>query len=60
VRQGSAAPEICSVARKGKYELIIMGTHGRGGMDYAMLGSVAERVVQRAPCPVLVVPTRRR
>ena len=32
-----------------------MGTHGRTGLSHALLGSVAERVVQRAPCPVLTV-----
>ena len=35
-----------------------MGTHGRSGLAHALLGSVAERVVQHAPCPVLIVPKR--
>jgi nucleotide-binding universal stress UspA family protein len=39
--------------------LIVMGTHGRGGIGHAVLGSVAERVLHRAKCPVVVVPDRR-
>lgn len=36
-------------------DLIIMGTHGRSGVSHLLLGSVAEKVVRRAPCPVLTV-----
>lgn len=36
--------------------LIVMGTHGRSGLDHLLLGSVAEKVLRKAPCPVLVVP----
>jgi nucleotide-binding universal stress UspA family protein len=41
-------------------DLIVVGTHGRGGLAHAVLGSVAERVVQKAHRPVLVVPLPRR
>jgi nucleotide-binding universal stress UspA family protein len=37
-------------------DLVVMGTHGRGGFERLMIGSVAERVLQKAPCPVLLVP----
>jgi len=41
-------------------DMIVMSTHGRTGLEHMMLGSVTEKVVARAPCPVLVVPHRRR
>jgi len=46
---------ICQVAEKEHSDLIIMGSHGRTGLAHMLLGSVAERVVRHAPCPVLVV-----
>jgi universal stress protein A len=49
---------IVDIARKEKTDLIIMGTHGRTGLRHVLLGSVAERVVRLAPCPVLVVRLR--
>lgn len=42
-------------AREGHYDLLVLGTHGRSGLKHAFMGSVAERVVQLAPCPVLTV-----
>jgi nucleotide-binding universal stress UspA family protein len=50
--------EILSAAEEGGYGLIVIGTHGRTGLDHLLLGSVAERVVRRAPCPVLTVRPR--
>jgi nucleotide-binding universal stress UspA family protein len=46
---------IVKVAREGGADVVILGTHGRTGLRHALLGSVAERVVRHAPCPVLVV-----
>jgi nucleotide-binding universal stress UspA family protein len=55
VEQGNAADAILSVAARMRADAIVMGTHGRRGYDRMMLGSVAERVMRNAPCPVLVV-----
>lgn len=52
---GEAVSEICQVATHEQAELIVMGSHGRTGLAHVLLGSVAERVVRHAPCPVLVV-----
>jgi nucleotide-binding universal stress UspA family protein len=52
---GFADREICSFAEQGAFDLIVMGTHGRRGLSHAFLGSVAERVMRMAPCPVLTV-----
>lgn len=54
-RMGSAADEILQLAAAGKYDLIVMGTHGRTGIRRLMLGSVAEKVLRRSPIPVLTV-----
>ena len=51
----SPAFAIVDYAREAKVDLIVMGTHGRGLMGHLLLGSVAERVVGIAPCPVLTV-----
>lgn len=51
--EGSPVTEIVRLAAEGGFDLIVMGTHGRRGVKHALLGSVAERVVRSAPCPVL-------
>jgi nucleotide-binding universal stress UspA family protein len=53
--QGYATTEILRIAAETKCDLILMGTHGRTGMGRLMMGSVAEQVVRKAPCPVLTV-----
>jgi nucleotide-binding universal stress UspA family protein len=53
---GRADTEIVDHADKTRSDLIIVGTHGRSGLGHALLGSVAEKVVQHAHCPVLTVP----
>lgn len=45
---------ICRVAEEDQVDLIVLGSHGRTGLSHVFLGSVAERVVRHAPCPVLV------
>jgi nucleotide-binding universal stress UspA family protein len=52
---GFAVSEIQNFAQQCGFDLIVMGTHGRRGWSHALLGSVAERVVRVAPCPVLTV-----
>ncbi|HEY7724684.1 MAG TPA: universal stress protein [Anaeromyxobacteraceae bacterium] len=52
---GEPAMEIVEFARGGRFDLIVVGTHGRTGLRHALLGSTAERVVRRAGCPVLTV-----
>ncbi len=57
-----AAAEFCPegiyrTAEKEKADLIILSTHGRTGLSHILIGSIAERVVRRSPCPVLVVPS---
>lgn len=53
--QGPPAIEIVAFAEAGGFDLIVMGTHGRTGIGHLLLGSVAERVLRLAPCPVLTV-----
>lgn len=55
LRHGVAYPEIVALALDERADLIVIGTHGRGGMSRILLGSVADRVVRLAPCPVLTV-----
>jgi universal stress protein A len=52
---GSAYAEIVRYAADQSIDLIVIGTHGRGGLGHLLLGSVAERVVRKAPCDVLTV-----
>lgn len=59
VEFGAPHKNITEVAEKEGVDLIVMSTHGRTGLDHIILGSVAEKVVARAPCPVLVVPRRK-
>jgi nucleotide-binding universal stress UspA family protein len=52
---GQTDGEICRAAQEWPADLIVMGTHGRTGLSHLLLGSVAEKVVRKAPCPVLTV-----
>jgi nucleotide-binding universal stress UspA family protein len=55
VREGYPATVIVDEAAAQKADLIVIGTHGLSGLKHLLLGSIAERVVQKAPCPVLAV-----
>lgn len=55
IRLGAAFVEVIDVARKQNVDLIILATHGWGALKHMLLGSTAERVVRKAPCPVLTV-----
>jgi len=55
VALGRPYHEIIRYAGENKIDLVVLGTHGRGGLRHALLGSVAERVVRKAPCPVLTI-----
>lgn len=55
VEKGTPFVEIIKAARDRQADLIVMGTHGRTGLEHILIGSVAERVIQRAPCPVLSI-----
>jgi nucleotide-binding universal stress UspA family protein len=56
--EGSEAGTITRVARSRRTSMIVIGTHGRSGLERVLLGSVATRVVSQAPCPVLTVRGR--
>jgi nucleotide-binding universal stress UspA family protein len=55
---GAPVPTILAHAAASKANLIVMGTHGAGGFQHLLLGSVTEKVLRKAPCPVLTVPPR--
>jgi universal stress protein A len=54
-RSGTPFVEIVRYAEEEQIDLIVLGTHGRSGLPHVLLGSVAERVVRKARCPVLTV-----
>jgi nucleotide-binding universal stress UspA family protein len=56
VYEGRVVAEILERARAWPADLLVMGTHGRGGFERWVLGSVTEKVLRKAPCPVLTVP----
>ena len=57
---GNIPHGIVEYAKRQQIDLIVVGTHGRGAMKQLLMGSVAERVVRTAPCPVLAVRERER
>ena len=59
IMEGSPVTEICNLTKR-DVDLIIISTHGRSGLGRVLIGSMAERVVRHATCPVLVIPVRRK
>ena len=55
VRHGRPFIEIIQLAKEENADLIVTATHGRGGLEHVLFGSVAEKVVRKAPCPVLSI-----
>jgi len=55
VKVGPAAEKIIEAAQEKDADLIVMATHGRTGLSHALMGSVAEKVVRKSPCPVLTI-----
>lgn len=55
VREGEPWREIVAAASEMEANLVVLGTHGRGGLDHLFLGSVTEKLIRRLPCPVLTV-----
>jgi nucleotide-binding universal stress UspA family protein len=60
VAEGNPASAILQAAKVGEFDVIVMGTHGRHGLECWVLGSVTEEVLRHAPCPVLTVAPRTR
>ena len=52
---GPADEKIIEAAKDKDADMIVMATHGRTGLSHALMGSVAEKVVRQAPCPVLTI-----
>jgi nucleotide-binding universal stress UspA family protein len=59
LRRGSAETEILAAIEETHADVVVMGTHGRRGLSHALLGSVAERIVQKSPVPVLTAGSNR-
>ena len=55
IRHGRPFVEIIQAAREEEADLIVIATHGRGGLEHVLFGSTAEKVVRKAPCPVLSI-----
>jgi nucleotide-binding universal stress UspA family protein len=58
IQVGAPSEEIVKVAKEWSADLLVIGSHGRGGMQRALLGSVAETVMRHAPCPLVVVRSK--
>jgi len=59
-RSGREDNEIIKFAKDKKVDLIVMGTHGKTGIEHAFFGSVAEKVLRHSPFPVFIIPDRKK
>ncbi|MBW1716059.1 MAG: universal stress protein [Deltaproteobacteria bacterium] len=59
-KSGRADKEILEFAEKEQVDLIVIGTHGRTGIEHVIFGSVAERVLRRSPIPVFIIPSKKK
>jgi nucleotide-binding universal stress UspA family protein len=59
-RAGREDEEILEFAKEEKVDLIVMGTHGRTGIEHVFFGSVAEKVLRRSPIPVFIIPSKKK
>jgi nucleotide-binding universal stress UspA family protein len=55
IKTGVTFVEIIDYIREAGIDLVVMGTHGRSGVEHILIGSVAEKVVRKSPCPVLTI-----
>jgi nucleotide-binding universal stress UspA family protein len=55
IRKGDPVEEILNCSEESNVDIIVLGTHGRTGLDHAVIGSVAEQVIRRASVPVMTV-----
>jgi universal stress protein A len=60
IRTGITFVEIIDYVKTENIDLVIMGTHGRSGIEHVLIGSVAEKIVRKAPCPVMTIRPRGR
>ncbi len=58
IKSGAPFVEIIEYVKAESMDLIVMGTHGRSGIEHILIGSVAEKVVRKSPCPVLTIRPR--
>ncbi len=59
IRHGDAYEKIRAVVEEIKPDLIVLSTRGRGGIAHLLIGSVAEKIVRHAPCPIFIIPRNR-
>jgi len=59
-KSGREDNEILKFAKKENVDIIVIGTHGRTGIEHVFFGSVAEKVLRRSPIPVFIIPSKKR